>query len=175
MGVPIDKIRQRRRFKRSWEEPLVGDTWQSQLRIYLPDELVETARSHPTHTELGQLSHLLQKHSATMKCQFDAFAEYVAEAEREGTAQYPLYEWTKATIEDPVKKKKHLQSFSLHVNGREVYSRDEADALEADLQPLVKARICWKRVSGMPCLIGWPRTRRRGPFGRRRSDEARTQ
>lgn len=137
MGVPIDKIRQRRRFKRSWEEPLVGDTWQYQLRIYLPDELVETARSHPTHTELGQLSHLLQKHSATMKCQFDAFAEYVAEAEREGTAQYPLYEWTKATIEDPVKKKKHLQSFSLHVNGREVYSRDEADALEADLQPLV--------------------------------------
>ena len=66
----------------------------------------------------GKLSHLLQRHSATMKCQFDAFAEYVAEAEREGTAQYPLYEWTKATIEDPVKKKKHLQSFSLHVNGK---------------------------------------------------------
>src|SRR5829696_2244380 len=40
---------------------------------------------------------------------------------------------------------------------------------------VVKARICWKRVSGTPCLIGWPRTRRRGPFGRRRSDEARTQ
>jgi hypothetical protein len=115
----------------------VGDNWQYQLRIYLPDELVEIARSSPSDRALGQLLDILKKHSATMKCQFDAFAEYVAEAEREGTAQYALYEWTKATIEDPAKKRKHLQSFSLHVKGREVYSREEADALEADLQPLV--------------------------------------
>src|SRR5215207_963989 len=35
-------------------------------------------------------------------------------AERNGTEQYPLYQWTKATIEDPAKKQKHLKSFSLH-------------------------------------------------------------
>ena len=115
----------------------MSDAWQYQLQIYLPDELVETARFRANDPALGQLLQILQKHSATMKCQFDAFAEYVAEAEREGTEQYPLYQWTKATIEDPAKKEKHLKSFSLHVNGREVYSKDEANALEADLQPLV--------------------------------------
>jgi hypothetical protein len=115
----------------------VSDAWQYQLRIYLPDELVETARFRANDPALGQLLQILQKHSATMKCQFDAFAEYVAEAEREGTKQYPLYQWTKATIEDPAKKEKHLKSFSLHVKGSEVYSKDEANALEADLQPLV--------------------------------------
>ena len=115
----------------------MSDAWRYQLRIYLPDELVETARFCGNDPTLGQLLQILQKHSATMKCQFDAFAEYVAEAEREGTEQYPLYQWTKATIEDPAKKEKHLKSFSLHVKGREVYSKDEANALEADLQPLV--------------------------------------
>jgi hypothetical protein len=115
----------------------VSDGWQYQVRIYLPDELVETARLNPESAELGQLSHLLQKHSATMKSQFDAFAEYVSEAEREGPETYPLYYWTKATIEDPAKKQKHLRSFSLHVKGKEVYSQEEADSLEADLQPLV--------------------------------------
>ena len=115
----------------------MSDAWQYQLRIYLPEELVEGARFSSNDPALGQLLQILQKHSATMKSQFDAFAEYVAEAEREGTQQYPLYQWTKATIEDPAKKEKHLKSFSLHVNGREVYSKDEANALEADLQRLV--------------------------------------
>jgi hypothetical protein len=72
-----------------------------------------------------------------MKCQFDAFANYVAQAEVDGVEGYPLYEWTKATIEDPVKKVKHLKSVALYVKGREVYPKEEADALEADLQPFV--------------------------------------
>jgi hypothetical protein len=53
---------------------------------------------------LGQLPEILQKHGASTKSQFDAFAEYV-EAERNGTDEYPLYEWTKATIADPGKSK----------------------------------------------------------------------
>jgi hypothetical protein len=56
---------------------------------------------------------------------------------RRGVEGYPLYEWTKVTIEDPIKRAKHLQSFSLRVKGQEVYQQDDADALEADLQPLV--------------------------------------
>jgi len=55
----------------------VSDAWQYQLRIYLRDELVETARFRANDPALGQLLQILQKHSATMKCQFDAFAEYV--------------------------------------------------------------------------------------------------
>ena len=80
---------------------------------------------------------ILEKHDAMMKCQLDAFAGYVAQAEADGVESYPLYEWTRATIEDPIKKAKHLRSFAIYVKGREVYTKEEADALEADLQPLV--------------------------------------
>jgi hypothetical protein len=119
----------------------MNDQWQYQLRIYLPDELVEVARSSPNDAALAPLSEILAKHSATMKCQYDAFADYVAEAEQHGVESYPLYAWTKATLEDPVKKAKHLKSFALHIKGREVYLKDEADALEADLQSLVGGRL----------------------------------
>jgi hypothetical protein len=64
-----------------------------------------------------------------LKCQFDAFAAYVAEAESRGIERYPLYEWTKATIADPVKKPKYSKSFSLYVDGAEVYTNGQADAL----------------------------------------------
>ena len=36
-----------------------------------------------------------------------------------------------------VKSAKHLKSFALYMNGREVYSKEKADAFEADLKPLV--------------------------------------
>jgi len=115
----------------------MNDQWRYQLRIDLPDELAEVAQRDPDSPALRPLSDILAKHSATMKCQFDAFAGYVAEAERHGVESYPLYEWTKATIEDPVKKAKYLKSFTLYVEGNEVYAREKADALEAELQPLV--------------------------------------
>jgi hypothetical protein len=72
-----------------------------------------------------------------MKSQYDAFAGYVAEAERHGIDQYPIYQWTKDTIENPAKKAKYQKSFTLYVDGDEVYATDKADALEAELQPLV--------------------------------------
>ena len=49
-------------------------------------------------------------------------------------------------IEDPVKRAKHLKSFALHLNGREIYSKEEADALETDLLPLVGGDLI-ERVS----------------------------
>ena len=119
----------------------MSDQWQYQLRIYLADELAESARGDPAAPTLGPLPRLLEKHSATMRCQLDAFADYVAEAEAQGIDGYPLYAWTKATIEDPVKRAKHLRSFALHIKGEAVYPKQEADALEADLQPLVGGKL----------------------------------
>jgi hypothetical protein len=115
----------------------MSNQWQYQLRIYLADELAEVARRDFAAPALGPLPRVLEKHSATMKCQLDAFADYVAEAEAHGIEDYPLYAWTKATIEDPVKRAKHLRSFALHIKGEAVYPVQEADALEADLQPVV--------------------------------------
>jgi hypothetical protein len=112
--------------------------WEYQIRIYLGDELAEAARRDPADPALKPLTDILTRHRAAMKSQFDAFADYVAEAEKHGTEQYPLYEWTKATIENPEKKAKYIKSFTLYVDSREVYPRESADALEADLQPLIR-------------------------------------
>jgi hypothetical protein len=115
----------------------MSEAWQYQIRIYLPDTVAQMAREAPDNEALKPLAGVLAKHDATMKCQYDAFMDYVIEAEKHGIEQYPLYRWTKATVEDPAKKAKYQESFTLYVGGEEVYAKDAAEALEADLQPLV--------------------------------------
>ncbi len=119
----------------------MSNQWKYQIRIYLGDELADVARHDPDNPALKPLADILSKHHATMKSQFDAFAGYVAEAEKHGTEKYPLYEWTKATIEDPAKKAKYINSFTLYVDGNEVYAKEKAEALESDLQPLVDGKL----------------------------------
>jgi hypothetical protein len=114
----------------------VSSEWLYQLRISLSDELAEAARRDPGDPALAPLADILRKHGASLKCQLDAFAGYVAEAEAQGVERYPLYAWTKATIENPAKNAKYLKSFTLYVDGNEVYPKDQADALEKDLRPL---------------------------------------
>ncbi len=123
----------------------MSEPWRYQVRIYLSDALAELARSDPGHPTLAPLTDVLARHHATMKNHFDAFAEYVSEAEKQGVEHFPLYKWTKVTIEDPAKKAKHLRIFTLHVDGEEIYGQHAADALEADVQPLVGGLI--ERVS----------------------------
>jgi hypothetical protein len=113
------------------------EAWQYQLRIDLTDAAAEVARRAPDDPALAPLPEILRRHGATMKSQYEAFAGYIAEAEREGVERYPLYQWTKDTIANAAKKAKYLKSFTLYVGGDEVYAKDQADALEAALQPLV--------------------------------------
>ncbi|HEX7970250.1 MAG TPA: hypothetical protein VF502_18655, partial [Stellaceae bacterium] len=111
------------------------------IRVDLADAFAETARRDPHDPAIKRLSDILAAHGATLKCQFDAFADYVAEAERNGTEDYPLYAWTKATIGQPEKRAKYVKSFTLYVDGQEVYGGEAADALEAALRPLVGAGL----------------------------------
>lgn len=115
----------------------MNEQWQYQLRVYLTDDLAEVARNDRNNPVLRPLTDILEKHHATLVSQFDAFERYVVEAEKEGVEKFPLYRWTKATIEDPAKRAKHIRSFAMHVSGKEVYPKASADALEADLQPLL--------------------------------------
>jgi hypothetical protein len=116
--------------------------WQYQVRFDLDDAATaKSARSDLRHPSLAPLAEILTNHRAALKCQFDAFAEYVATAEEHGVENYPLYEWTKATIENPAKKAKYLKSFTLYVDGHEVYAKEIADALVADLQPLARSGL----------------------------------
>jgi len=119
----------------------MDDQLQYQIRIYLDDAFADIARRKPSDPSLRPLADILHRHKTTMKSVFDAFSDYVADAEKHGVDKFPLYKWTKATIEDPAKKAKHTKVFTLYVNGDEVYAKDLADALEADLQPLVGGAI----------------------------------
>ena len=112
--------------------------WQYQIRFDIGDSTkAESLRRKLFDPTLAPLTDILERHRASAKCQFDAFAEYVAAAEKQGVEKYPLYEWTKATIENPAKKEKYLKSFTVHVEEHEVYPKEAADALEANLHSLV--------------------------------------
>jgi hypothetical protein len=108
-----------------------------QIRITLRDEAAKLAREAPQDPALKPLAGVLAKHDTGMKSVYDAFADYVAEAEKQGVEKFPLYKWTKAAIEDPAKKAKHTKVLTLYAGGEEVYAKEIADALEADLQPLI--------------------------------------
>jgi hypothetical protein len=120
----------------------MSSQWQYQVRFDVNDAAkAQSLRSKLRDPALAPLIDILAKHRASPKCQFDAFAEYVAAAEEHGVANYPLYEWTKATIENPAKQEKYMKSFTLYVKDREVYAKEIADALERDLQPLATSGL----------------------------------
>jgi hypothetical protein len=119
----------------------MNDDLKFQLRLTLTDEFAQVARKDPGHPSISRLTDILSRHDTVMKCQFDAFADYVSEAEDKGIENFPLYDWTKRTIEDSAKEAKYTKSFTLYVGGNEVYEKDKADALEAELKPLVGGPI----------------------------------
>jgi hypothetical protein len=122
----------------------MSDDLKFQLRLTLTEECAERARREPQDHSLAPLTDILKRHHAALKCQFDAFADYVREAEANDIRNYPLYEWTKETIENPAKEAKYIKSFTLYVDGDEVYAKEKADGLQAELKPLVGGPIVAK-------------------------------
>lgn len=118
------------------KEAPVQDTWQYQIRLRVTAAMAERLREHPAAAEDAPLRAILARHHAVIKSQFQAFADYVAEAEREGEARYPLYRWTRDTLQDPVKQAKYRRVYTAYVDGQEVYDGGPAEALRADLVAL---------------------------------------
>ncbi|MEM5317429.1 hypothetical protein [Paraburkholderia sp. JHI869] len=116
----------------------MAETWQFQIRITVMSELADALRANSPYEGRDLLEAVLREHDASLKCQFDAFADYVEEAERAGSERYPLYQWTKDTIDNPEKKAKYLKSFAVYVRGEEVYDRQTADSLYAQLSALAE-------------------------------------
>ena len=110
--------------------------WNYQIRLTLTAEASKKFREVPADPKFSELNSVLGNHGAALKCQFDAFAEYVSEAEREGQENYALYQWTKDTIEDAEKKSKYLRSFTVYVLEEQIYSAALAEPLEHDLKSL---------------------------------------
>ncbi len=115
----------------------MSENWQYQIRFRLTEERAEAAKNNPDDPAFKAIADVLARHKAAARSQYAAFAGYVLEAERNGIDQYPLYKWTKATIEDPMKKRKHSASFTVLVDGAEIYDAAAADAIEAELRPLL--------------------------------------
>ena len=138
----------------------MGGELKYQLRLTLSDPFAKVARSQPDDPSIAPLTQLLRRHDAALKCQYDAFADYVKEAEAKGVEGYPLYAFTKRTVDDPAKKAKYTKSFTLYVGCDEVYERSKADALEAELKPLVGGPIVAQmfRYDTNPAHSPHPRT-----------------
>lgn len=116
--------------------------WQYQVRFDVNDSIIaESIRRKVQEPALTRLLDILARHRAVPKSQFDAFSEYVAAAEERGIEGYPLYQWTKATIQNPIKREKYQKSFTLYVDDQEVYAKEIADSLESDLQPLATSGL----------------------------------
>lgn len=114
----------------------MAEAWQFQVRITAVPGLADALRAGSPYEGRDFLDAVLREYNASLKCQFDAFAGYVEEAEREGRERYPLYQWTKDTIGNPEKKAKYLKSFTVYVRGEEVYDGQTADSLYARLSAL---------------------------------------
>lgn len=115
-----------------------GDTVEYQVRVNLTAEFTRVAAADIAHPSLKPLTDVLAKHNAVMKNQFQAFADYCAEAERNGHTDTVMYRWTKAVIDMPSKKEQYAPRYTIYADGgKETYSKEVADAVEADLNTLV--------------------------------------
>jgi hypothetical protein len=115
----------------------VNQEWEFQIRATLTDHAADLICEGGAAPELAPLVAVAERHEAQIRNQYEAFAEFVAEAEANGETQTALYKWTRITIDDPVKAAKHKKIVTFYIKGEEVYPRAAAEALEADLKPLV--------------------------------------
>jgi hypothetical protein len=68
----------------------MDDPWQYQLRITVSAELAASLRGDPSSGTYVPLGEVLRKHHASLKCQFDAFADYVQGHHREAGEEGPI-------------------------------------------------------------------------------------
>jgi hypothetical protein len=97
----------------------------------------------------GEMPHMLDHVNDAVQSLHDAEAKDDTEAAIEALKDYErntqafaerlrLYLWTKELVENPAKEKQYGDRFTVYADGgKEVYSKKVADALVADLQPLV--------------------------------------
>ena len=114
----------------------MSEDWLYQIRIRVNDEMSSNLRKNKPSGLARQIKSLARKHGTTIVCTYDAFVDYCREAESNSVEDYPLYAWTKQTIENPEKKQKHLKSFAFYRNNDQVYERALAETIYYELLPL---------------------------------------
>ncbi len=114
----------------------MSEDWLYQIRIRVNDEMSSNLRRNKPSGLARQIKSLARKHGTTLVCTYDAFVDYCREAESNSVEDYPLYAWTKQTIENPEKKQKHLKSFAFYRDDDQVYEKALAETIYSELLPL---------------------------------------
>jgi hypothetical protein len=115
--------------------------WLYQVRIKVNTNLSDALRKRKLIGTSKEIYKIAEHHGTIPVCTYDAFCEYCNEAEREGIDEYPLYDWTKQVIEDPIKKQKHTKSFAFYIGNTQVYEKSIAESLHTDLLTLYEAGL----------------------------------
>ena len=110
--------------------------WLYQVRIRVNEQVSNDLRNGIASSTTNKISAVAKKYGMTSVCTYDAFCGYCQEAEANGVEKYSLYEWTKATINNPEKKDKHVKSFAFYKGSDQVYEKSLAELLHRDLTPL---------------------------------------
>ncbi|MDB9716248.1 hypothetical protein OAA72_05830 [Amylibacter sp.] len=108
--------------------------WLYQIRIKVSENISNDLRDMCQHNLSKKLKQIAKTHQMELVCTYDAFEAYCVEAEQNGIDGYGLYHWTKATIEDPIKKAKHLKSFAFYLGENQIYSRELANSVQNQLK-----------------------------------------
>jgi hypothetical protein len=124
----------------------MNNDWLYQVRVYFSLNFVNLYNSNKSSDLKTKLLQILQKNDADLLSQYDGFMGYVLEAEKNGIDNYPLYQWTKDSLENSGKTEKYRTSYTIYVNNEEVYSKEEADNLEKDLK-LIIDKVSILRIS----------------------------
>ena len=112
-----------------------------QVRLDVTEDIAEEVRNKNYYKLNEYIDAILLKVDAELICQFDAFNNFVIECEKENNTDNALYKWTKDTIENSLKKTKYLKSFTVYVNGEQLYEKKTADYLESEIKKLDEKRI----------------------------------
>ena len=110
--------------------------WLYQVRLKLSQELSDDLRKNQPSIRADELRKIASSHNMNLVCTFDAFQEYCNEAEQNGIQSYPLYEWTKAVIKDPIKQQKHTKSFAFYLGIEQVYEKNIAAAIQQEIEAI---------------------------------------
>ena len=112
-----------------------------QVRLDVTEDVAKEVRNKNYNKLNKYIEAILLKVDAELICQFDAFNNFVIECEKKNNTNNALYKWTKDTIENNVKKIKYLKSFTIYVNGTQLYEKKTADYLESEIKKLNEKKI----------------------------------
>lgn len=112
-----------------------------QIRLDLQEDIAKEVRNKNYSKLNAYIGEILYKVRGELICQFDAFNNFVIECEKENNIDNPLYKWTKDTIENNVKKQKYIKSFTIYVDGNQLYEKKIADYLEDEIKKLNEKKI----------------------------------